>query len=177
MHSGTGREQSSPEERLSSLLSVVLGVNVASGTVLRPRACSPRSSAALGVVYCPRAIASQRTGVCFCLHQVALGMETSLLCMEPLLTLEWTMLRGFTERMTAEVFLPALVSCPHTPRQAEEDTIPRSNVREGPAGLSFGGSSGGLLRGCPGEGRRPCLIYVHEDTSVLCQGSLGTKPW
>lgn len=138
MHSRAGREQSSQEERLSSLLSAVLGVNVASGSVLRPRVCSPQSSAALGVVYCRRATASKRTGICYCLHQVASGKETSLLSVEPLLILEWTVLRGFIERMKAEVFLPALVSCPHTPTQIEEVTIPRSNVREGPAGLSFG---------------------------------------
>lgn len=71
--------------------------------------------------------------MCSCLHQME-GKETSLLSVERFLILEWTVLRGCIERMKAEAVLPALVSCPHTPRQTEEDTIPGSSVREGPAG-------------------------------------------
>ena len=115
--------------------------------------------------------------MCYCLYQVASGKETSLLCVERVLILGWTVLRGFIERMKAEAVLPALVSCPHAPRQTEEDTIPGSSVREGPAGRSSVGSPRGPLRGRQGHGQRPRLIHVHEDASVLCQGSFGTKAW
>lgn len=57
--------------------------------------------------------------MCYCLHQVASGKETSLLCVERVLILGWTVLRGFIERMKAEAVLPALVSRPHAPRQTE----------------------------------------------------------
>ena len=60
---------------MSSLLSVVTDMKVASGSVFRPRVCSLQSSGALGMGAIGRAIESNRTGICYCLCQVALGKE------------------------------------------------------------------------------------------------------